>query len=448
MNITKDFLLARGIVVNSDDPTLSRSTRETVVTQVLSYLIRSDYATQNVLGLYTDSLFLDLSTDMSSIEFREKSAQDGLRLNEAGWYVDKKVKISSQRLDEVTAITALASILGSIPAGPGDATMNCYRFYDVIRMMEGEDFDATGSFMMDEDLDFSTKWIRFKYILFIAEQIKKLRISAPIDDIVIALFGMQTYQLIPCLVAAFRLKEETLQTKQIYLAYPVLEPRDWTETALNELLSNILVKQTPEYVKILPLVSDERSFVNSSFGSARLSLPFEENEQVILTRKRRYIDFGPTINFAVNDSYGSWMSTFLSFFTGMGGIENQVSYVMAYYTTTKGYYLADQNFEEGKKLTDIYDNKIVPYILDSITDSFLSTSSGNFLSVNTDATKGEKAIDRVFQVLEDNKVELFDPILDYTARRIMMKQSVSNEGNILPMYYSIGPNGTVTFEGS
>lgn len=452
MKDTVTYLLAKGIVLQSDAiPTVFALTRENLVREAVTTLLRKDFATQDITGRYTDRQFETLSIAIDPNNFRTIDEQQRQQHDTLGWVLKKKVRMTS-RVDEVCAIMSFCSTIGSAPVSPSDVTMNCFRYYDVLRLILGDSFDLAGSLEINEDLPSLNRWARFKYINFIATQLKPFLRSSSLEDIIGALYTMQLYQFIPCLVAAFRLREREAEWNSIGISYPILEQRNWTDTALDDLLKTARVKDTLEWVKVMPLVTHEDEFLNSTLDKAVLLVPFEEsdldrNEKM---KAMKYLDVGPTLNFAITDEYGSFYNksdsgSFFQIWAKLFAIDNQTSYLLSYNVTIKGYYMAEENMSDERDLAYLYDELVKPWFWTSIKSSIEDQDPKNTVQPSADLTKMNRNFGILSTVIDEAEKDIFEPILDFTARRTLLASSMKMDGKILPLYYALSSGGEITF---
>lgn len=447
MGMTQDYLLLKGIKVDNDDISSSIPYKQLLCRAAMNFLMKKDYATQDLMGRYVDNKFAALRTEINLLDLKNKREQDAVMESSVGWSMGKKIELMTGRADEVCALIAFSSLLGSVPSGPGDITMNAFRFYDVLRLILGTNEDYERDLSIREDDDSFHNWCKFKYITFIAKQMQTLVPAVKYEQMVSALYTMQLYQFIPCLVTAFRLKERTLDNYSIVLAYPVLEPRDWTETTVSELIDNTLIKETPEWFKITPLLDDEHKFINSKFGHARMAIPFEQSEipDEEFLKRLRYFDVMPSMNYVVTDSFGSWLETWFGNLLNLGTIANQESYLASFHVTIKGYYLSEANFDEKHSLLKLYEDYLIPRFSNYINESLLDSEVVNLIFDTAATDKFEGSIAELLNVVEEAKSDVFTPILDYTSRKIMLNNAINVDGSILPLFYSISGAGDVSY---
>lgn len=443
MQITRSYLQVKGILLEAgDDPTSYFPARAAIVKEAITTLLKKDYPTKDITGRYIDKQFEVLSIEINPQDLRSIPEQKATQLETMGWNLGKKVNIGD-RLDEVCAVMAMSSCLSSVPDKPGDIRMNSFRFYDVLRLLTGDGFNNQGSFEIQEETPTVTRWMRFKYFKFIVTQLKPFIRNFTYEELLAGLFTMQIYQLMPCLAAAFRLKEIAMEWSQTRLAYPVLEQKNWTESALTDLLTTVRVKDTPEWVKIMPLVDDEEAFLNSTVEKARIAVPNEEvryDEREKL-RLYNYFALAPDWNYAVVDFYGSFAESWLERLTNLGMMSNQKGYKISYEVSIKGYYLGAANFDEGDDLLKLYRDVVHPDLWALIKSSCEDQNPTNTLAPYMDKSRLTTALTMVASVINEAEFDIFQPILDYTSRMMMIASSLKIDGRILPLYYSIS-NGT------
>jgi len=369
--------------------------------------------------------------DLRTLESQRKDQFEVL-----GWSMSKKITVRN-RIDEVASIFAMVSTIGSGPTGPSDIRMNCFRFYDVLRLISGDNFDWESNFELTDTTDGLTAWTRFKYFSFVAEQLKPYILGPKYEDVLMSLYNMQLYQLIPCLVAAFRVKESDEEWYNIGLAYPIIELKNWTSRAQDDLMS-VKVRETLEWVKFIPLVASQEEFLDSKLSEAVIPAPFEEVEpgEDEVLRVMKYISIAPLWNFTVVDFYGKWTENWWGAIKNLVGVDDQKSYLISFNVTVKGYYLAEENFAPGDTLVEMYNELVKDWLFVTIKDSLIAQEPLNTLTSVADIHKAEASLLKVEAMLEDSISDVFIDVMDYTARQVLLTRSLKSDGSVLPLFYS------------
>jgi hypothetical protein len=449
MELTLLDLRTRGITPTfGANPTAYRPTREAVVKEALTTLLRRDYPTQDLSGRYIDKRFEVLTIDVNPQDFRAQTEYRDLQFNTLGWSMTKKIRVDN-RLDEVCALLGLSGSLGSVQNGPTDLTMNSFRFYDVLRLMMGEEFDLKRTFEVTEDTDAFTRYVRFRYFKFIALHLKEFVRHVSYDDLLTSLYLMQVYQVLPCLIAAFRIKERNDDIHTNILNYPILEQKDWTEFALDDLLLKVRVRDTMEWVKLSPLFRDEDFTLNSTLESATIPMPMEDTPigEPDRLRMMKYLGLAPMWNFSFLNYKGHWFKNWFDQLTSMGELASQESYITSYNISVKGYYLSEANYAEGDNLLTFYDEVVNPDTWTYVRTSLEDQDPVNTLTPEADTQKVKRSFDSFNEVLEDAKGDIFSPVMDYSSRRAMLASSLKTSGNMIPLFYSF-VGGQISYKSS
>lgn len=457
MKYTRADLIPRGLKLPSDDASAYSAARNVIVEQACATLLKKDTTTQNMVGRYLDDKFSDYGLDIPSTygltQKDEREAFATSMWDHLGWKKKGKNKLefNRDRLDEISCVIALASHLGSVPDGPGDITMNSFRYYDVLKLIMGENFDLGGNFELKEDTPSMTRFMRFRYFEFIAAELKLYVRDHDHESVVGSLYIMQLYQLMPCLAAAFCLKQKREDWTSIQVGYPVISPSSWTDNERNtiELLDRTKVKSTPEWVKIIPLIDDETEFLDSKIGTAVMLLPFANNgyDEPEYTKSYKWIGVAPYWNGSILEYYSDKGVQWVNALMGMTEFLDDEVYRISFETSIKGYYLGEANLKKypGSKPGDpdlqppdtlklLYDDAISTAISLMIKDSSQHMTAPNLLKDLGDdkMIRNSSYMEKVIKRAED---DIFSPVLNYTERRFKLAAQLKLMNKSLPLYY-------------
>lgn len=443
---TEEYLLKKGFMFQSD-PIQYRDVKKGLITEAVRTLLKLDYGTQDLISQYVNHYFESFNYNLNSRDHMERSKAAELHYSQLGWTTSKRLAINDDRLDEVCYLFAYTSMLGSVPVSPGDVTMNTFRYYDALRLIMGGNHDNEDSFLLTDETEPVTAYVRFKYFSFIAQNLKQYLLGFNMEEIVGALYHSSIYQLAPVMAAAFRIYERDNSHSSIRIAWPVLETKEWTELTLIDLLHQVNVDETPEWMKVIPLVDDSRAFLRSKLGDATIPLPVEtiEDSGTELLKQMKMFGLYPKINASILEYFDSQDYGWLLSLAGLQSIKDYKSYINSYNVSVKGYYLAEDQLPDDVTLLEIYKEGLFPSFDTLIGESFGSTAPGMTLSINPDMKRVEKNLSIVKDLIKNNETQIFRSVLDYSERRILINSSLLDETNNLPLYYSF-TGGRISFD--
>lgn len=444
----------KGVLITSETAGSYSAARNVLVRESIQTLLRKDFTTANMIGKYIDVKFADAHLDIPSTfgmtQKQERIDHEKNLRSLIGWSEGaRKLQFEHVKLDEVACIIGLAATNSGVPNNMGDVTMNSYRYYDVLKMISGPDFDTSGTFELKENTPVQVRYFRFRYFRFITSQLKRYIRDFEYEQVLASLYTMQAYQLMPCLAAAFRLKEREEGWDKIELAYPIIELAGWSEQQHNDLLLNTRIRETPEWMKIVPLMDDEHQFLNQTLETAVINLPFEETgyDAPEVYKMYRWMNAAWMWNYSVLDYYDTFVQNFWTVLKSYVGSVDTVVYQTSFEVMIKGYFLAEPSFakidSDGKLDADgspatllaIYEDVVSPGNWGFVKNSVTDMKEPNAL-VQLNHSDISKAISTMDNIQKASITEIFTPILDLTERRQRIKKAFKI-GKQLPLYYRI-----------
>lgn len=439
-----DLLSSNGHSYHDVDFTTNQASISSIIKTCASWLIKNDFATQSLIGRYIDSRFETLHTQINPLDFRDKSTRDSLVRQIVGWSDGQQIRFDTERLDETIVTVALAASLNSGPASPGDVTMHTFRIYDVFRLLSDKDLISGGSLSGSASTNPSLLWLRYRYVKFVSERLSPLVKDVSSDRIITSLFAMPLYQFLPCLITAFRLYERNMDTTTISFAYPVLDPRDWTDADLDFLLEETKLIETPEWLKLVPLFDDPDDMLQTRIGHTSFSMPMHmdlnSDAEFVPLKLRHYLPICSSMTFAIFDAYEDTMLDGIALALGVKDLSKMEGYVDSFHVAMKGYFLAAEDLQISDSLADIWKSTVLPNLVDALLSNFKGTSEFRLSPAGSEG-KVQLLFPHLTGLLLQNEKDMFTPVLDLTSRRILLSAQIRKNERTLPLFYTFSSGG-------
>lgn len=443
-----EFLASMGHVGQGTGFTINQTSASQLVQFSTAWLIKNDFSTQSLIGRYIDSRFETLHTQINPLDFKDRATRDSLVRQIVGWTDGQQIRFDQDRIDESVLIVSMSCYLNSGPTSPGDVSMHVFRFYDVLRSVYGPDFESGGSLSGTDETPVSLLWIRYKYVSFIAKHLCGRVKTVSVDQAIFALFAMPFYQLVPCLVTAFRLFERSLVSTTTTFAYPVLDPRDWTESDLDFLLEDTRVSETPEWLKLSPLFEDVSELIRFPIGKALFPMPMStddaEAESAIVLTMRHYLPICSSVSFSIFDTYRGTLVDWFATAVGASDLALMEGYVDAFHVSMKGYFLAAEDLAVDRTLADIWRGTVLPNTVDVFAADFKNSASLRLSSAGSEG-KTQLLISHFTSLLLQGEHDMFTPVLDLTSRRILLSAQIKKNETQLPLFYTFSSSGNFLY---
>jgi len=422
-----------------DDSSSYRVVREALVKAALTTLLKRDYPTQSMTSAYLDRRFETTRENLNLLNANDAKTARQLQESLAGWFMTKKI-IVDERVDEVCALFAYACTTGGVQSDPMDLTMNAHRYYDVLRLITGSEFDFALDLSPTDKDSSLTRYARFKYIHFIAENLKPYVSEVKFDDIIMALYTMQFYQFVPCLAAAYRVFENVNSISINSMSVKLLEIKRWSEMVDHELMKRTKLSDTLEWVKFVPLFT-HKGMLGQDLTIASFSLPMEETEfgEKEWLKEYLYAEVAPLFNFSAIDPIDKIDPTSYMTTESMLELAENELYHQSFNVTIRGLFLADDDSNDNPFLLDSYVKGIEPWLQEKIKASFvIGGDESNFLVTDAEPKFFTTNFETMLSTAKSLRSDIFTTSISYTARRILMSRDLRRSGGAFPLFYSFG----------